>query len=353
MTPTGLCVSTEPAAAAMYERKELRADRRWLASAATHRTAASPAKISGNLQKLQRIAERWLPVARERRAAAAGSAADQARWDTLINAVISAQDISPGSRYEGLVLLAMQLRSLLYDIHDSAPPHVPVVVLAERITEAIEKGTYPAGSRLVPSALAADLKESVPRVKLAIVDLMTAGIVEWRGRHLHVTTPGAERDMPERLAVRIREQIAAGVYLPGTPLPTRPELARTFMVSPVPLSAALRLLADDGLLLLRQASRATVAPAAARAAKVPAAGESVLLAARDRQETRPGTRPIVIREAARTARSWWMSRFIPHPATLAHQLGQLSLTLSVILSGGGQVPRVRQDFDRGIPCWSR
>ncbi|MFI1259229.1 hypothetical protein ACH4U6_36710 [Streptomyces netropsis] len=97
MTPTGLCAPTEPAAAVMNERKELRADHRWLASAATHRTAASPAKISSNLQNLQRIAKRWLPVARERRAAAAGSAADQARWDTLTNAVISAQDISPDS----------------------------------------------------------------------------------------------------------------------------------------------------------------------------------------------------------------------------------------------------------------
>ncbi|WP_437114114.1 hypothetical protein [Streptomyces syringium] len=39
-----------------------------------------------------------------------------------------------------------------------------------------------------------------------------------------------------------------------------------------------------------------------------------------------------------------IDRLRPHDARL---------TLSVILSGGGQVPRVRQDFDRGIPCWSR
>jgi hypothetical protein len=39
--------------------------------------------------------------------------------------------------------------------------------------------------------------------------------------------------------------------------------------------------------------------------------------------------------------------------TINDQAAGLSLTLSVILDGRGQVPRVRQDFERGIPCWSR
>ncbi|MEU2874152.1 DUF6415 family natural product biosynthesis protein [Streptomyces olivoreticuli] len=312
-----------PTEAEMRERTQWRADRSWLTHSATPRTAASPTLIEHNRRNLQRIAERWVPVARRRRGAAAGSVADQARWDALIDAVISAQDISPDGPYEALVLLTMQVRALLLAIHHSAPPCVPVAVIAERITDAIEAGIYPAGSRLVLDRLATDLNETRARVKLAVADLVTSGLVEWRGSRPHVTTPGAQRtNMPERLAARIRAQIAVGVYPPGTPLPTRHELARTFMVSLAPLSAALRLLADDGLVLLPYASRATVAKTA-EAAQVPTAGMDVILASRDGQSPCPDTRPIVIRECARIARSWWKNRFIPHPATLDHQLNQL------------------------------
>ncbi|MEU1626461.1 GntR family transcriptional regulator [Streptomyces sp. NPDC020096] len=309
---------TMPSPTATAEQDRLRTELNKLSHVATSRTAASPAAIVRSRRQLREITDRWLPLALERREAAVGSAADQARWDQLIaTAAPEAEAVDPS--FTALVLLTGQVRELLRAIHDSAPPRVPIAELTERIADAIEKGTYPAGSSLPVSRLVVDLGETVPRVRLALSDLVTAGVAEERGRRAYVARPGSRAQcMTERLAARLRELIAADVYPPGTVMPTRAELARTLVSALHPVSVALRLLASEGTVVLPAGQRAVVS----MTARIPTANSGTPQATRAECPDW-AVRPARVHESALVVRSWWRSRVTPQPAALEYHLHQL------------------------------
>jgi GntR family transcriptional regulator, sialic acid-inducible nan operon repressor len=62
------------------------------------------------------------------------------------------------------------------------------------------------------------------------------------------TTPLTRRlDMPEQIFERMAKAIREGVYPPGTPLPTAPDLAALFGVGESTARSVYRLLTDAGL----------------------------------------------------------------------------------------------------------
>ncbi|MET8676032.1 DUF6415 family natural product biosynthesis protein [Streptomyces sp. NPDC004647] len=306
---------------ATIELDQLRADIGRLAHVATFRTAASPAAIKRSREELCEIAARWLPLARERREAATGSAADQARWDT-ITAAATPKTWEDGS-FSGLVVQTGQVRDLLRAIQDSNPPHIPVADVARCIADAITDGAYPVGSSLALGRLASHLGETVPRVRLALSDLATAGIVEDRGGRSYVVEPGGRRESTrERLARRLREQIAAGVYPPGTALPTQADLAHSLVSALGPMADALRILAAEGTLVLRAGQR-TVVDTSVRIATPHAEGGPLPSAVHPNPDDGPPASPVHIRKSTRVPKYWWKSRVSPQSDTLDYHLNQL------------------------------
>ncbi|GGU65007.1 hypothetical protein GCM10010211_32640 [Streptomyces albospinus] len=286
------------------------------------RAGVSPAAVARGYEKAWRITERWLPLAGQRRLAASGSTADQARWERLITA--TARPVRPAGRpsFLGLVELAGNARDLLRSLRDTEPPYVPVVDVAARITEAIEDGHYLAGASLSPATIAADLHLPVGSVKLALTDMAEQNVVELSATGRARLAGSGRTDRPQQIADWLRELIAVGAYPPGTQLPIRSVLARNLVSAEPPISAAIRLLIDDGTLICYPGQRPIVRPghphagtkvtAFARAfAQLPGPGGPV-----DPSDTR-------IREVVRVAQSWWKARLSPHPTTLEHYLAQL------------------------------
>ncbi|MEU4847979.1 GntR family transcriptional regulator [Streptomyces gilvosporeus] len=282
----------------------------------------SPAAVARGYETAWRIADQWLPLARQRRRATSGSKADRERWDALIKA--AARPAQPVGRpsFFGLVELAWSVRDLLRTLRDTEPPCVPVAQVAARIAEAIEDGHYPTGASLSPARIAADRNLPVGSVKLALTDLAERKVVELSATgRARITWPGPT-DRPQQIADTLRELIAAGAYPPGAQLPVRPVLARNLVCSRPPISAAIRLLIDDGTLICYPGQRprvrtghphtGTKAIVYARAfAQLPDLGGPV-----DLSDTR-------IREVVRVTQSWWKARLSPHPATLDHYFAQL------------------------------
>lgn len=243
------------------------------ALARVRRTAsvrAVPPEAGRAWEELSHLTTRWVPVARELRESAAASPADQARWDALITAT-SAGCTTPS--FEAVVLRSQYLKALLRAIEDSIPPRPPIAEVAARITDAISQGVFLPGAVLSRKRLAAQFGESTERVRLALIDLTDAGVTEERGR-CHVVLRSRVTDLAAQqrrtrfqrhLAGRLRDQIAAGVYPPGSALPSQYALGRAFVTSADMVSAALHLLAAEGRLLpIRQGHR--------RCRREPAAG---------------------------------------------------------------------------------
>ncbi|WP_107068060.1 GntR family transcriptional regulator [Streptomyces sp. CT34] len=286
------------------------------------RAGVSPAAVARGYEKTWHITERWLPLARQRRRAASGSTADQARWDGLINSVARPAQPEGCPSFPGLVELAGNARDLLRTLRDTEPPYVPVAEVAARIAEAIEGGHYLTGASLSPAKIAADRRLPVDSVKLALTDLAAKNVVELSATGRARVTSPVRTDRPQQIADWLRELVAAGAYPPGTPLPTRPLLARNLVSADPPIAAAIRLLIDDGTLTCYPGQRPIVRPGH------PHAGTEMIALARAFAQLPHPKGPVDlrytrIREVVRVSQSWWKARLVPHPTTLDHYLAQL------------------------------
>ncbi|WP_201304915.1 GntR family transcriptional regulator [Streptomyces sp. GS7] len=286
------------------------------------RTGVSPAAVARGYEKTWHITERWLPLARQRRRAASGSTADQARWDGLIESAARPAQPAGCPSFLGLVELAGNARDLLRTLRDTEPPCVPVADVAARIAEAIEDGHYLTGAPLSPARIAADRQLPVDSVKLALLDLAERNVVELSAAgRARVTGPGGT-DRPRQIADWLRELVAAGAYAPGTALPMRQALARNLVSADPPIAAAIRLLIDDGTLTCYPGQRPIVRPGH------PHAGTEMVVRARAFAQLPYASGPVDmrdtrVREVVRVAQSWWKARLVPHPTTLDHYLAQL------------------------------
>ncbi|MGW1976571.1 GntR family transcriptional regulator [Streptomyces sp. NPDC001889] len=294
---------------------------RRLAHLGGRRPAASPAAAARELDLLRQLTHDWLPTARDRRADAAGSPSDSARWDALL----AAAQVRTDTREQPLTRLLVHLsglRELLRAILDSTPPHTPVAVLAAQVRTDIRTGVHPPGAPLPLADLAEVLGVKTDRVRLAITDLLAEGtVVRSRGGYRVPDPASITRDLPQQIAALLRDQITAGVYTPGTALPRPLTLAGTLAVGPRSLPAALRILTADGLLAGDR--RPHVSP------RLPAPPEPVPIPVSPGSEIAdpdPGLAEIV-----GTARTWWRNRQYPDPGDLNQCLTRLQAAAAQLL----------------------
>ncbi|MFI1161264.1 GntR family transcriptional regulator [Streptomyces sioyaensis] len=286
------------------------------------RAVHSAAAVAEGYEKAWQIADRWLPLAKERRRAASGSAADHARWDGLVRAVARPDQKVGNPSFTGLVELVGHTRELLRTLRNTEPSYVPVAEVAAQITEAVQNGTYLAGMSLSPGRIAADLGLPRASVQLALTDLAEENVVQLSGTgRARLWGPG-HTDRAQQIADWLRELIAAGAYPPGTQLPTRPMLARSFISAEYHVAAAIRILTADGTLICHPGQRPVVRPGhphvGTKATEISRTFNQLPCPATPMDPSDTG-----IREAARVAQSWWRARLSPHPATLDHHYTQL------------------------------
>ncbi|MBL1101914.1 GntR family transcriptional regulator [Streptomyces coffeae] len=313
-------------------RRALRADLLRVGRIGGARSAASSAAVIEGHALIDRHTGVWVPLAERRRQAAAGSPADQARWDRLIEAVTRPTQPTEVS-YEKLVVRVGSARDLLRTLADTLPPFAPVAEVAQRIEQRVEVGTYPPGAVLAPGRIAADLGLPLQSVHLALSDLAGKGVIEQQA-NCRARVPGANpfNDRPRQLAQLLRALAAGGAFPPDTALPGRRELCRILVTGDKPFAAALRLLFQEGLLERDVRQRLTVRRGSVKRTNPPKLPEPAghVKSLRDDE----------IREAARTTRAWWNARLSPAPAALDQVIDQLGATAHQLVDRAqpGSVP---------------
>ncbi|WP_372412678.1 GntR family transcriptional regulator [Streptomyces luteireticuli] len=309
---------------------QLGADLERLRQAVSTPTASSPAAVVRAHSTLDEIAGRWKQTAHEYRAAAAGSAADQARWEALIASAFASTLRRHGPQYEDVVLRSFHVRALLRAVRDSAPPTSSVASIAARITQAVADGTYPPGSVLSPGNVARDLGERPERVQLALSDLVAAGRAETSGRRILVARLGGHRDhFVRHLADQLVQQIAAGLYPPGTPLPPRRNLMRSFAISQPTMTAVQDLLLAEGRIQVHRGGRSPMVVDA-----LPTAAAQLTLRRRE-PPSRQGAAVVPdlarVPEMARRIRAWRRGRSSPTRDILDQHLDELTDALRYLI----------------------
>lgn len=305
--------SSSPADSAAT-RHALRNDQLSLRRLGGARAAASSAAVFDGHAHIDRHTAVWLTLAERRREDAAGSPADQARWDRLIKA--AARPAPTEMSYERLVVRVGNARDLLRALVDTLPPSVPVVEIAQRIEQRITSGTYPPGAALAPGRIAAELAVPLQSVHLALSDLANKDVIEWQA-NCRARVPGAHRlnDRPRQIAQLLQVLITGGAFPPATALPGRRELSRMLVTAPQPLVVALSMLGNEGLLERDNRQRLTVRRDAVdrtTSPQLPAPPQGVTSLRQDE-----------VREAARKARRWWSTRTSPAPTVLNQVIDQL------------------------------
>ncbi|MFL0026058.1 GntR family transcriptional regulator [Streptomyces sp. NBUL23] len=269
-------------------------------------TAAAPVPA-----QLTDLADQWVKAAHAC-VANMGSVTQRARWQTLITDVETRQ---------GAPALFAALRTLLLTMLEYSRYEPPVTGISHYLRSRITDGTCPPGSPLGARRIAAELRlapVSAVRVKLALADLETEGLVESTRIGIRVTgTPTGRPERSAQVAQWLRTLIREGVYPPGSALPRVADLARP-LVTPTPvISSAVALLDDEGTVRSGLGVRAVVLhPCAAVAAPLN-------LTTVDRRLTLAGwagsdTSPQKVRETCRRARGWWHHRITPAPDRVPH-----------------------------------
>ncbi|MER5973657.1 GntR family transcriptional regulator [Streptomyces sp. NPDC002055] len=279
--------------------------------------AASGAAVREAHNKVDQYINPWASLAARRHAAASTSPADQARWSRLIQAVERPEQATQLT-YEKLVLRVVSARELLRTLAETEPPFVPIVDVARQIEHRIKTGSYPAGTVLAPGRLAADLAFPLQSIHLALADLAERGVIEQQ-TNCRARVPGGDaNDRPRQIAQWLRALAEGGAFLPGTALPDRRELMRILITSQKPVTDALRILSEEGLLERGPHRRLVVRRGAVErptsTLKVP--------------RPRPGlnsSSPHEIREVARTVRGWWNTRLTPPPDALDEVIDRLGV----------------------------
>ncbi|MCP9213127.1 GntR family transcriptional regulator [Streptomyces sp. NEAU-Y11] len=297
---------SDHAAPQILDRRQLRDDLLVLWSVNGTRMQATPASEARNLDMLRRIARHWAPFGHIRRAAADGFASEEQRWDILL--ACAEPERSVEESYAAVVVYACAVRELVQALDDATRASVPDV--ARAITTILAGGAYPVGWCLRLRDVAADVTAPVATVKLAVNALVDRGVLERRGQRIF---PAGSREVHDalapRIADRIRAQIAAGIYAPGSRLPRAGFLARAFCSDFALIRRAVRILATEGL--VRVSPRCTEVLESARVL----AGRGEIR--QDHGERAPHLHRDIIVATCRTAYEQWRHRS-PVPEEVLH-----------------------------------
>lgn len=289
------------------------------ASRFTGRTAAG---IDRDREAIWNAVEPWLWLAEQRLREATRSPSQEAHWRELINAVRR-----PSSSYlprPDLVVLLGAARRLLHALMEAERPGPDVSDIADRVRHALDSGMYPPGSKLAASRIAEEASAPIGRVDLALQDLQSEGLVTISpSKQVRVAGNVIGKDRPQQIAAWLRFLIQSGVYPPGSTLPRVRPLARS-LVSPLADTAgALRLMADQQVLLVMRGQRPLVHPLPPfPVATLPELGD--LVRELNRRAV-PGVQPIGrhVLAACHQTHAWWSSRTMPPPDQADEAVGIL------------------------------
>ncbi|MGI5260890.1 GntR family transcriptional regulator [Streptomyces angustmyceticus] len=239
-------VTSDDAAALTLDPRQLRDDLLALRGISCRTNQVAPASVARALDIARRIARHWAPVAHTRRAAAAGFASEERRWDGLLARADPERSVEKG--HTAVIVYAGSVRELVQALHDVSRPGATVPEVSRAITTAIAKGDFPVGFELRVKQAAADLRAPVATVRAAVDSLLDVGALESRGRRIF---PAGSLDLHNafatHIAERLRAQIAAGIYTHGSRLPNVKFLATTLCIDAAAVGKALRILAADGV----------------------------------------------------------------------------------------------------------
>ncbi|MCM2392728.1 GntR family transcriptional regulator [Streptomyces albipurpureus] len=223
------------------------------------RISRSPARpaVDRDQDSLDRIVTRWASVACQYRDASA-SPADRKRWTDLVDSTCRDRGASL-TPYEALFARTGAVRDLLTAIQTRTRPGLSVDQIVTEIQRRIDQRHYPVGASLPRNRIVSDLNARPDDVKLALADLTAAGVVERHGCGVApVEGGGSRRWVDEYIADRLREAIITGLYPPGASLPSLAGLSAVFVTDQHRVTAGLRLLVADGLVVLPAGERARV-----------------------------------------------------------------------------------------------
>ncbi|MFE0772259.1 GntR family transcriptional regulator [Streptomyces sp. NPDC058861] len=263
----------------------------------------------GHSEEVLRLVEPWLPVAKDRMKAA-GSPADQDRWQDLVDEVESRDNYGDAAA-----------RGLLRALMEASRPGPSVREIAERLHAEIADGTRPPGSVLSRRRIRADVglaPASESRVDLALQDLAAGGLVTVDPSNMArvVDQERPPRDQLDLAADVLRVLISSGVYPRLSPLPKREELAQVLATKRPIVGQVLRRLHDEEILSVYPGVGVVVRPVLPFPVNTPPALEN--LADRLRRAAPSGTDldHAGIRKSCQQARSWWHLRSAPTSESL-------------------------------------
>ncbi|MGW4735201.1 hypothetical protein ACWEQC_39690 [Streptomyces shenzhenensis] len=294
---------------------------------------------------MQQTITPWLALA-QRHLDTALSPSEREHWQHAISDVrnsVEAVDTTPsraGSPAASSVgcCATRRLWQALIDAEHSGPS---VCDAAAHLARAIETHDLGPGTVVSATRIASALETPVQRVRLAIQDLLSARILI-RTHTGQTVVPGSRGliDHPTRIAEWLTLLVDTGVYPAGTLLPPQPALAQSLVSKRSDVRTALRQLHAGKVLACHPGQRPLVRPY--RPAPPPPDLHHAITRLRHASTADAGvvdTSAAAVREAARTARTWWAHRANPardlltqcrHQFSTAagHRISQLAATTS-------------------------
>ncbi|MFI8194028.1 GntR family transcriptional regulator [Streptomyces sp. NPDC085946] len=285
-------------------------------------TGQTAAGIDRDREAIWNAVEPWLWLAEQRLDEATRSPSQQAHWRGMINAV--RRPSSNCLPRPDFVMFLGAARRLLHALMEAERPGPDVSDVADQVRHALVSGMYPPGSKLGANRIAREAGAPVGRVDLALQDLQREGLVTISpGKQVRAVGNGMPKDRPQQIAAWLRFLIQSGVYPPGSTLPRVRPLARSLVSSNAAAASALRLLADQQVLLASRGQGPVVHPAPPfPVAAPPDLGD--LVRELDRRAV-PGVQPTGqhVLAACDQTHAWWWSRTMPPPDKADEAVGIL------------------------------
>ncbi|MFB8086919.1 GntR family transcriptional regulator [Streptomyces sp. NPDC055992] len=274
----------------------------------------------------------WVPLAERRRSEAACSPTDHARWQEIVSGV---RRPPQGESDSDVGTLAHAVSRLLHALAAAAQPGPSVAEIVERTRQSVATGAYPPGRLLTLKRVAADAHcpaACLDRVRLAVRDLEADGLITLSpSNQVRIAARDEATDRPEEIAAWLRTLIQAGVYPPGSALPTRPALCRAMVSPQSSVAGALALLHDRGVVHNRAGVRTAVRAVLPFDVTPPPDLTSLLPRLKESALPETDLSHTGIRETCFRSHTWWRSRLTPHPETLRHTTRALTAAAAYLL----------------------
>ncbi|MEU5811549.1 GntR family transcriptional regulator [Streptomyces sp. NPDC047718] len=226
-------------------------------------------------------------------------------------------------------MLTPDLAAAAADTTSPAAQDVTVAQICEQVRTHVKSGRYAPGMGLSIKAVAEDLDASKDLVPEVFAELVGAGVLARSGSRFRVPVAQDDRVLRARhLADRFRNQIAAGIYSPGAPLPCTESLAGEHVTDGELMRMALRLLEDEGWLGMKRSGNCLARVVRPRARQLPPPPTAPPV------PRAPGAAPLSendVRTAIWTAHNRWVSRQFQTPEAVEAAWRQMQAVATQVL----------------------